>query len=362
MAEVRRLFPRRMRRFVLIGVAALVLPVAASAESAERSASQMVRSVAEQMLLDAAKDTATARARCWLRAKMVSDDDLSCYGLKLSDGWQEFDAGQPIVVVVHGFNSSPRKNQAMLSAIRAADHPCGTFAYPNDYTIPASAQLLSCELRRFGREHPERRFALVCHSMGGMVARACVEDSLYDPGNVERLILIAPPTRGSSIAYFAVGTDVWEHWLARRTGGPWRRVRDSIVDGLGEAADELRPGSEFLDELNSRPRNPRVEYSIILGSGARMSEAEMNWIRESVVGKLAEVPGAERGAKRLDQLLADMDELVTGKGDGVVAVKRGRLDGVDDTLVIPFGHLSVTGEAKSDAVRRVQQAVLERLN
>ena len=348
-----------MRRFVLAGMLATVPLFAMASEPAERS---VTRSVAERMLLEAAKDTAKSGARSWLRAKIVCEKDLSCYGLKLSDGWQEFDAARPIVVVVHGFNSSPQRNQAMLESIRAADHPCGTFAYPNDYAIPASAQLLSCELQRFAREHPERRFALVCHSMGGIVARACVEDSLYDPGNVDRVILIAPPTNGSLIAYFAVGTDLWEHWLARRSGGPWRRMRDSIVDGLGEAADELRPDSDFLEELNSRPRNSRVEYTIILGTGARMSEGEMLWIRESVIAKIAEVPGAKRGAERVDQLLADMDELVAGKGDGVVAVKRGRLDGVEDTLVIPFGHLSVTGEAKSEAVRRVQQAVLERLN
>jgi pimeloyl-ACP methyl ester carboxylesterase len=293
---------------------------------------------------------------------MVSEQDLSCYGLVLNDGWQQVAADQPVVIVVHGFNSRPEKNRAMLAAIEAAGHPCGTFAYPNDYTIRASAQLLSCELRRFAREHPERRVALVCHSMGGMVARACVEDGLYDPGNVDRLIMIAPPTCGSCIAYFAVGTDLWEHWLVRRSGSPWRRVHDSVVDGLGEAADELRPDSEFLAELNARCRNPRLEYSIILGTGARMSEAELEWIRESVVGRLAEVPGAERGAKRLDLLLADLDELVAGKGDGVVAVKRGRLEGVDDMLVIPFGHLSVTGDATTDAVRRVQEAVLQRLN
>ncbi len=198
--------------------------------------------------------------------------------------------------------------------------------------------------------------------MGGIVARACVEDTLYDPGNVDRLVLIAPPNRGTAIAHFAIGTDLWEHWLSRPDGGPWQRVHDSVVDGLGEAADELCPGSPFLTELNSRPRHPRIHYTVVLGTGARMSEAEMNWIRESVVGKLKNLPGAEDGADRLDAMLADLDELVEGKGDGVVAVARGRLDGVSDTVVLPFGHLSVTGEPNTAAVRDVQAAVLERIN
>ena len=310
----------------------------------------------------AAKESLGSRCRCWLRLKLVHEVDMSCYGLVLEEHWERVDATKPLVIVIHGYNSCPEKNQAMLSAVHDAGFPCGTFAYPNDYSISASAQLLSSDLRRFARAHPERRIVLLCHSMGGLVARACVEDSLYDPGNVDRLILIAPPNCGTAIAHFAVGTDLWEHWLSRRNGSPWQRLHDSVVDGLGEAADELCPGSAFLDELNSRPRNPRIHYSVILGTGARISEAEMNWMRESVIRKLATVPGAKGGADRLDAMLSDMDELVEGKGDGVVAVARGRLNGVSDTLVLPFGHLSVTGAPATDVVRKVQAAVLERIN
>ena len=151
-----------------------------------------------QSLADAAaKESLSGRCRCWLRTKMVCDVDLSCYGIVLDENWHEADESKPVVIVVHGYNSCPARNQAMADAIRAAGFPCGTFAYPNDYTIVASAQLLSSELRRFHREHPDRRVVLVCHSMGGMVARACIEDSLYDPGNVDRVILIAPPTSGT---------------------------------------------------------------------------------------------------------------------------------------------------------------------
>jgi hypothetical protein len=197
--------------------------------------------------------------------------------------------------------------------------------------------------------------------MGGLVARACLEDALYDPGNVDRLIMIAPPTHGTLIAHFAIGTDLWEHWLSRKSGGPWRRTRDSIVDGLGEAADDLCPNSEFLQALNGRRRNPRVKYSILLGTGACFDEGQVAWIRKSVCEQVAKLPGGDSCAQRLSAILGDIDELVDGKGDGVVAVKRGRLDGVSDTLVMPFGHLSVTGEPQNDVLRNVQQEVLERV-
>jgi len=279
----------------------------------------------------------------------------------MEEGWEQADSTKPVVILIHGFNSTPKQNTALMAPIQETGFPCGTFAYPNDYHIRNSAQLLSSELQRFRQQYPNRKVILVCHSMGGLVARACVEDSLYDAGNVERLIMIAPPTHGTILAHFAVGTDFWEHWVARRHGWPWQRMRDSIVDGLGEAANDLCPNSDFLNELNARSPNSSVHYTILLGTGARLSEAQVDWIRESVCECLAKVPGGGREAKDLDALLADVDELVEGKGDGVVAVKRGRLDGVTDTLIMPFGHLTVTGGANSDIIRRVQHVVLQRV-
>jgi hypothetical protein len=56
-----------------------------------------------------------------------------------------------------------------------------------------------------------------------------------------------------------------------------------------------------------------------------------------------------------------MDEVIDGKGDGVVAVKRGQLDGVADVLLLPFDHLSCTGKPEDAAVRRLQKEILVRL-
>ena len=363
--------PRETRRVagiwrLIVTFGLMLLPGIENAAAIPDHSPRPQAPVAPDELLAQAATSATFdceryRARNWLREKIVCEADLAQYGLRLDDNWDRTPQDQPVVILVHGFNSSPAQNVALVKPICEAQLPCGTFAYPNDHTILASAQLLSCELRRFAVRHPERRVVLVCHSMGSLVARICVEDPLYDPGNVDRLVMIAPPTHGSMIAHFAVGTDVWEHWIARKNGGPWRRVRDSIVDGLGEAADDLCPGSEFLHELNGRPLNPLVRYSILLGTGARVEEAQLTWIRDSICERLANLPGGDRSAKRLAEILNDMDELVVGKGDGVVAVKRGRLDGVADTLVMPFGHLAVTGEPRDKVLRQVQKAVLERV-
>ncbi|MEX2316654.1 MAG: alpha/beta hydrolase [Pirellulales bacterium] len=352
---------RKVALAIVIALASLLRATASYAETPAAAKPLSAEAALESISLGAAADPRPHRVRNWIRQRVVSERDLAKYRLELDDGWKKAAADKPVAILIHGFNSTPARNAGLLVPVRAADFPCATFAYPNDYTLRASAELLSRMLREFAREYPNRRVALVCHSTGSLVARACLEEPALDPGNVERLIMIAPPTHGSQLARFAVGTDLWEHWLSRKEGWPWTRVHDSIVDGLGEAADELCPESEFLGELNARPRNPGVHYSIILGTRSAVTDAELAWIRENVCEKLKRLPGIDGRAERLDALLTDIDELVDGKGDGVVAVKRGRLDGVDDTVVLPFCHMAIGGPPNDPELDAVYQAVLERL-
>ena len=100
----------------------------------------------------------------------------------------------------------------------------------------------------------------------------------------------------------------------------------------------------------------------MLGTGATLKDAQVDWIRHCVYESLVKMPGGAKEAKDLDAILADIDELVEGKGDGIVAVKRGTLEGVPDTLTMPFGHLAVTGAATNDLIRSVQHVVLERVH
>jgi pimeloyl-ACP methyl ester carboxylesterase len=350
-----------------LGVCSLVALIAVGGRAGQVRAApppDTEPSLAEQILTDVATEAAWHAGRsatAFVRKKFVRESDLAKFGLRLEDNWEELDPARPVVILVHGFNSTPQQNAALMVPVRASGYPCGSFSYPNDYLLGQSAKLLSRDLHRFERQHPNRRLILVCHSMGGLIARACIEDPNLDPGNVERLIMIAPPTHGTMIAHFGIGADVWEHWLARREGQFKERMRDSVVDGLDEAAIDLCPKSEFLTKLNARPLNPNVRYTNLLGTGAHLTESQVAWMREQICDCMAKLPGGERRSQEYEKLLADLDEMVKGKGDGVVAVKRGRLNGVSDTLILPFGHIAVTGEPKNDVLREVQHIVLARV-
>ena len=341
---------------------------AADANLAEADGTQTAAASEEGMVLAASREVVREAAdysfRRWLRTRVWDEEDEARYGLEFDKEWEETAAVAPelpLVILVHGYNSNPLKNAAVLEPVRAAGYPCATFSYPNDWEICESAGRLSKNLKEIAAQHPHQKIAIVTHSMGGLVARACLENKDLDPGNVTRLVMIAPPTHGTMLAHIAVATDVWEHWIGRADGGPWLRCRDSIVDGLGEAADDMVPGSTFLTDLTSRPRNPQVRYSIFLGTCASVSDGEMKWMRTALQETGGNCPGLRDCTGRFDNLLADMEELVEGKGDGVVALKRGRLEGVDDVLLLPFGHLNCTGPNDCDAAKQVQTELLARL-
>ena len=283
------------------------------------------------------------------------------YGLVPDEGWSRAPAKRNLVVFVHGIESQPRQLEGLLTVARDEGHPCAVFSYPNDQPIADSAKLLSRELRRLAEDHPDRGVSLLTHSMGGLVARATIEDGDLDPGNVRQLIMLAPPNHGSALARFAFGLELHEH-----VAGSIRKKKIDIFfaaveDGLSEATGDLMPHSPFLRELNARGHNPAVRYSIFLGTDAPLTEQELKALRRSVAAAGERNRWVQFLGSRVHKWLGDLDEVVDGRGDGVVSLERGRLEGVKDTVVLKFGHVSVLQSPAHGDVRRAHQEILKRL-
>jgi hypothetical protein len=271
-------------------------------------------------------------------------------------------ANQEAVIVVHGLGSSPEYHASLTADLRRAGLLVGNVSYAGDEPLDDSAKLLSSELKRFRKEQPNVRLRLVTLSMGGLVARRALEDPALDPGNVTQLVMVAAPNHGSALAYCAFALQIWQFLDDPQARSAAQRFYDTVEDGLCEASDDLRPDSDFIARLNALPRNPRVRYSLLLGTGAPLSQHAVDELRDHVARAKEKSRFLQLLGPKIDRVLDDPEELIYGKGDGVVAVKRGRLEGVEDTLTLDFNHLSIGQPPQTDGEKRLRAEIIKRVN
>jgi hypothetical protein len=181
---------------------------------------------------------------------------------------------------------------------------------------------------------------------------------------VKRLIMIAPPNHGSQLAYFGsrsfLGKTVRAAWQRPPDSRGWRLLQ-LVLDSAVQTPDELQPGSEFLRKLNGHDRNPSVKYSILLGTDGPLSAADRAVLARVAERLLKRNSVTRRLASELDREFRELVELERGQGDGVVAVKRGRLAGVRDVEVLDFRHTAINQLSQSGRHAALEQAVLRRL-
>ncbi len=336
------------------------MPAASPASSSWNSARSMWGIARDSKGLRTAGRWAKSYARSLVVEGFGTPERRTQFGLELDADWQKAPVDKGLVVLVHGYQSRPERHDSILKEVRAAGIPCGVLRYPNDQPLDKSAALLAKELRRVAAAQSPRPVTILALSMGGLIARAAIEDPSLDPGNVRRLIMVGTPNHGSQIAQFAMGADLFEFLIRSPQGSLTKRLYASVEDGLGEAAGDLRPGSEFLVGLNARKRNPKVRYSLFLGTGGPLDEETLKRWRARMSQQ-----GKGRGLVRfitreVERSLEDLNEVIRGKGDGVVAVERGRLEGVEETVVLAFAHGKMM-DGVTEASRELRSELLERL-
>ena len=290
---------------------------------------------------------------------LIDERELS---IELDPDWQLAPADRNLVLLVHGLHAFPTLRFGDLPReLRRHGYAVGLVHYPNDQALETSAAPFAGELRTLAEAQPSRKITLVTSSMGGLLARAVVENPELDPGNVKQLLMVAPPTHGSRLAELAFCSEVFEHWLPDDDRGMARRFYDSIEDGLGGAYEDLTPESDFLRTLNARERNPRVSYSIFLGRGGFLSAENLAAAQRQVARAGSMCRFVRLLGPRVDTILGDLEEVQTGKGDGAVSIARGCLAGVSDTIILPFSHIMMIRDDRSPGGRRLRQELLSRL-
>lgn len=262
------------------------------------------------------------------------------YGFRARKSYRPEDPDRPTVCLVHGLNSNSGSFVHMVPILEEAGFGVVLYDFPDnqdlDITVPEFQRHWSAFRKRNGDRED---WAIITHSMGGLIARAYVEGEAF-AGDVSDLILIGPPNRGASVArvqtilQFIEGTRAIQE---QRAG-----ALAVVGEGLGASAADLEPGSDFLKALNARPRREGVRYRILAGDAGFLTSAT----RREIESRLGLASGAGGIFGRLARLAvgdfqAALDELSAGTGDGCVAVASTRLEGAPDPVVIHADHVAL---------------------
>ncbi|HEY8606827.1 MAG TPA: alpha/beta fold hydrolase [Noviherbaspirillum sp.] len=123
------------------------------------------------------------------------------------------------VLLVHGYGCNSGYWRAMSRALqraRVAHHAVNlepVTASIDDYVAQVHAGV-----ERLRKETGSRRVILLCHSMGGLVARAYIR--VHGTGRLARVITLGTPHHGTALAHFGVGLNSHQmRWTASEQGG-----------------------------------------------------------------------------------------------------------------------------------------------
>ncbi len=263
------------------------------------------------------------------------------FGMHALPSYRPNDPARPTVCLVHGLNSSSTVFRHWIKPLEDAGFGVVVYDFPFNRDLHRTAPAFGRDWSEFRRKAGEARpWAVVAHSMGSLLARRYVEGAEGYGEDVSHLILLAPVNQGSGLAKGQALLQLVQGMQAVRDRKATAMVH--LADGLGEAADDLLPESDFLKEINARPRRAGVGYHILAGDHGFLTPGSRRRI-ELQVSSARVAGGLFGGLARLagGDLSERLDALTDGLGDGCVSVAATRLDGVDDHRTLHVNHLEL---------------------
>lgn len=298
-----------------------------------------------------------------------------------------------VVVLVHGLDEPGWIWDDLAPALCDEGHSPIAFSYANDGPVSVAADCLGTALMAL-RARGVERVDLVAHSMGGLVVRDVLTSAEWYDGDgrgsatlpaVKRVVMVATPHHGAAMARLQPISELKDH-LVRRVRGT-ASAQGHRLDGDGEAAIDLMPGSAYLAELNARPLPRNVELTVVAGalSGAASlqlkRQVEIEVIEKppdssiSVTGPmtassersvLPTLPSMGSAAATFvrdatGHARAAMDDSAAWLGDGLVTIDSACLSGVDDTVVVSGNHQSILKGWRAGSKPPAVKVILDRL-
>lgn len=184
--------------------------------------------------------------------------------------------GKKTVLLISGLDDPGYAWQELGPVLTQNGFSVFVFIYPNDQSMEASTDFLYERLAVFSKDSSS--LALVCHSMGGLLAwNLLTRPDLDYPGKVQSgarpridtLITVGTPHKGSQLARFRIFLEIRDlFYQVRRANVSWLH---GIMDGTGSAGIQLLPGSSFLQGLHQRSLSSHVSLWKICGRLAPFS-------------------------------------------------------------------------------------------
>ena len=177
------------------------------------------------------------------------------YGMRALPSYRPNDPARPTICLVHGMNSSSGGFVHMIPWLEEAGYGIVIYDYPFNRRNRGIVPGIRARLGRVppsdaatssrGRSWPTRWG----HSWRDRWSRTT------QPGrrDVSSMILIAPVNQGSNLARVQTVLQLM-NGLQSINEKKTSRAMMHLSDGLGQAAQDMLPGSAFLTNLNRRPR------------------------------------------------------------------------------------------------------------
>ena len=154
------------------------------------------------------------------------------------------------VVVLHGIAKSSESMKVMENFLKAHHYDVLNLGYPSTrHDLETLVHLIHQKVKNLYHD-PHRKLHFVTHSMGGILVRVLLKR--YPPENLGRVVMLAPPNRGSEAA------DLWKNnWLYKKILGPSGQQlttdQKSLEKSLGKIDFELGviAGDRSIDPLHS---------------------------------------------------------------------------------------------------------------
>ncbi|MCL4683963.1 hypothetical protein KJ059_04325 [Myxococcota bacterium] len=155
----------------------------------------------------------------------------------------EYDADRIPVLFVHGMGGYPQEFANLIAALDRDRFQPWVYFYPSGVRLESIVQHLTDTIAELHLRHGFASMAVVAHSMGGLVSRAFIHQLGTRAANLDVPLFVSLSTP----------------WAGSESAANVERAPESIV--VFSWLD-MRPGSEFLEQLFYHPGEPARRHAL----------------------------------------------------------------------------------------------------